>query len=135
MSCRRVLWGSILLAAFHLNASILPAVLADEADPAMSERSIGQSLTLAREGKTTFAIVTAAEPTIEEQTAATWLSETLEQVTGVSGARNTSAPGLSTATIREPCRTEFTRLGTSSRRRSLRLNIPNTFRWTPQANG
>lgn len=37
---------------------------------------------LAADSKTTFVIVTATEPTIEEQTAATWLSETLEQVTG-----------------------------------------------------
>ena len=39
-------------------------------------------LTLAKDGKTAFIVVKATEPTIEEQTAATWLSETLEQVTG-----------------------------------------------------
>ena len=41
-----------------------------------------QPLTLAQNGKTSFVIVTATEPTTEEQTAAQWLSETLEQVTG-----------------------------------------------------
>ncbi len=41
-----------------------------------------KSLTLAKAGKTSFVVVTATEPAIEEQTAATWLSETLEQVTG-----------------------------------------------------
>jgi len=37
---------------------------------------------LAKDGKTAFVIVTATEPSLEEQTAAQWLSETLEQVTG-----------------------------------------------------
>lgn len=40
-------------------------------------------LTLAKDGKSSFVIVTATEPEVEERTAATWLSETLEQVTGV----------------------------------------------------
>ncbi len=39
-------------------------------------------LMLAKDGKTAFVVITATEPTTEEQTAATWLSETLEQVTG-----------------------------------------------------
>ena len=52
---------------------------------------------LAADGKTPFVIVTVADPTIEEQTAAQWLSETLEQVTGakfpiwVAGAKEVSS--------------------------------------------
>ena len=39
-------------------------------------------LTFAKDGKTSFVVVSPVEPALEEQTAATWLSETLEQVTG-----------------------------------------------------
>lgn len=38
-------------------------------------------LTLARDGKTAFVVVTSVKSTIEERTATTWLVETLEQVT------------------------------------------------------
>lgn len=41
---------------------------------------------LAEQGRTDFTILTSAEPTVEEQTAASWLSETLEQVTGAKFA-------------------------------------------------
>ena len=41
-----------------------------------------QALLLAENGKSTFVIVTSNEPSLEEQTASQWLSETLEQVTG-----------------------------------------------------
>ncbi len=41
-----------------------------------------QPLMVAKDGATKFVIVTATEPSLEEETAAQWLSETLEQVTG-----------------------------------------------------
>ncbi|MFO0904000.1 MAG: DUF4838 domain-containing protein [Pirellulales bacterium] len=39
-------------------------------------------LTLSRDGRTEYVVVTSAQPTAEEATAAEWLASTLEQVTG-----------------------------------------------------
>ena len=76
---RRALLGCMLLVAFQVHAEVASIGIADETDkPAHAEKP----LTLAVDGKTSFVITTAAEPTVEEQTATQWLSETLEQVTG-----------------------------------------------------
>ena len=60
-----------------------------------------QALLLAENGKSTFVIVTSNEPSLEEQTASQWLSETLEQVTGAKfPIRATGTKDVSSREIR-----------------------------------
>ena len=76
---RQALMRCMLLVAFQVHAGVASVGIAGEAGkPSQAEKP----LTLAADGKTSFVITTAAEPTVEEQTASQWLSETLEQVTG-----------------------------------------------------
>ncbi len=65
---------------------VAPGVEAAMKDAIASGLIQQQSLTLAENGQTAFTIVTATEPSVEEHTAALWLSETLEQVTGAKFA-------------------------------------------------
>lgn len=82
MNGRRVLITGAFLVALQVNACVIPTAFADEAGRIATEQNIGKSLNLAIDGKTSFVIVIANEPTVEEQTAAQWLSEALQHVTG-----------------------------------------------------
>ncbi len=61
---------------------VAPGVEKSMKDAIAQGLKIEPPLTLANDGKTSFVVVMSAEPSLEEQTAAQWLSETLEQVTG-----------------------------------------------------
>ncbi len=74
--------GAWSFVAPGVEKSMKDAIKLALAPPEVTEKA--QPLTVAKNGATTFVIVTAAAPTIEEQTAAQWLSETLEQVTGAT---------------------------------------------------
>ena len=70
-------WSFVALGVEKSIKDVLTLALAPQEKTATS-----QPLMVTKDGTTKFVIVTATEPSLEEETAAQWLSETLEQVTG-----------------------------------------------------
>ncbi|MEZ6035588.1 MAG: hypothetical protein R3C17_21025 [Planctomycetaceae bacterium] len=62
---------------------------------------------LAKNGRSSFVIVTDTEPSLEENTAAQWLSETLEQVTGAKFPVHAASPNDANAAKTNEIRIAF----------------------------
>ncbi len=74
--------------------------------PGITPPSAG-AVDLAKNGSTSFVIVTDTEPSLEENTAAQWLSETLEQVTGAKFPVRAASPNDANAAQSNEIRIAF----------------------------